>query len=62
MKKEALLDLIMCYAQSRVDVEKMENGDFLLTEVMLVAKISAAYKDAVIKAVEGLYESKSGTI
>lgn len=62
MKKEALLDLIMCYAQSRVDVEKMENGDFLLTEVMLVAKISAAYKDAVIKAVEGLYESESGTI
>lgn len=62
MKKEALLDLIMCYAQSRVDVEKMENGDFLLTEVMLVSKISAACKDAVIKAVEGLYESKSGTI
>lgn len=52
----------MSYAQSRVDVEKIENGDFLLTEVMLVAKISAAYKDAVIKAVEGLYESESGTI
>lgn len=56
MKKEALLDLIMCYAQSRVDVEKMENGDFLLTEVMLVAKISAAYKDAVIKAVDEVFE------
>lgn len=56
MKKEALLDLIMCYAQSRVDVEKMENGDFLLTEVMVMAKISSAYKDAVIKAVDEVFE------
>lgn len=31
-------------------------------EALLVAKISSTYKDAVIKAVEGLYESKSGTI
>lgn len=62
MTKDKLTELIENYAQARADVETAKQDGWNFSELMIVQKVCDAYKGAVMKAVEGLYESKSGKI